>query len=230
MLRSVLAVVLLCLAGCATGSPTTEEQDLVDRSTLTVQGMMTAREGHDAQPLLQRARGVLVCPQLFKAGFVLGGSGGGCVLVGRGMPGPGGGGGWSSPAFYQLSSGSIGLQVGIQDSELMLIVLTQRGLQALIDSQFKIGANAGLAFATLGTGVEGATTAALRADIVAFSRSRGLFAGLSLDGSLIDVLSRWNAAYYGRPIGAQEIVLEGQGNNPGAAPLREMLARFSGPG
>ena len=224
MLRPLLAgLLLLGVAACATGSPT-EEQDLVDRSTLTVQGMMTAREGHDARPLLQRSFGVLICPQLFKAGFVLGGSGGVCVLEGRGQNG------WSNPAFYQLSSGSVGLQVGIQDSELMLIVLTQRGLQALIDDQFKVGGAAGLAFATLGTGVEGATTAALRADVVAFSRNRGLFAGLSLDGSLISVKSAWNAAYYGRPIGAQEIVLEGQGNNPGAAPLREMLARFSGAG
>jgi lipid-binding SYLF domain-containing protein len=216
-------LLLLGLSACASGSPTAE-QDLVDRSTLTVQGMMTAREGRDARPLLQRAFGVLVCPQLFKAGFVFGGSGGECVLSGRGPNG------WSNPAFYQLSSGSFGLQAGIQDSELMLIVLSQRGLQAIIDDQFKIGGAAQLAFATLGTGVEGATTAALHADVVAFARSRGLFAGLSLDGSLISVNSAWNAAFYARPIGAQELVLEGQGNNPGAAPLREMLARFSGPG
>lgn len=223
MLRSVLAVVLLCLAGCASGLPS-EQQDLVDRSTLTVQAMMTSSQGRDARPLLQRATGVLVCPQLFKASFLLGGAGGQCVLAGRGPNG------WSSPAFYQISSGSLGLQAGIQDSELMLIVLTKKGMQALIDNQFKIGANAGVAFTTLGAGIEGATTAALRADIVAFARSRGLFLGVSLDGSIISVKSAWNAAYYGRPIGAQEIVLEGQGNNPGAAPLREMLARFSGPG
>ncbi len=81
MLRSVLAVVLLCLAGCASGLPS-EQQDLVDRSTLTVQAMMTSSQGKDARPLLQRATGVLVCPQLFKASFLLGGAGGQCVLVG----------------------------------------------------------------------------------------------------------------------------------------------------
>ena len=219
VLRSVLAAVLLVLAGCAGNGSPTQEQELVDRSTLTVQGMMTAREGRDARPLLQRATGVLICPQLFKAGFVLGGAGGPCVLAARGPNG------WSSPAFYQLSSGSVGLQAGIQDSEVMLIVLTQRGLQALIDNQFKIGAAAGLAFATVGTGVEGATTAALRADVVSFARSRGLFAGLSLDGSLVSVKSAWNAAYYGRPIGAQGDPAGGPGQQPGGG----ALARDAGP-
>lgn len=226
MIRPILAALLaLVLSACAssTGSPI-EQQDLVDRATLTVQGMMAAREGQDARPLLQRARGVLICPQLFKAGFVVGGQGGNCVLVGRGAQG------WSNPAFYQFSAGSVGLQVGLQDSELMLIVLTDRGLQALIDDQFQIGGSAGLAFATLGTGVEGGTTAALHADVVAFSRSRGLFAGLSLDGSFVGVRSAWNTAYYGGPTAAQQLVLQGEGNNPGAAPLREILARAASPG
>lgn len=224
MLRVVLGAVLLALAGCAGNGSPTEQQDLVDRSTLTVQAMMTARDGHDARSLLPRATGVLICPQMFKAGFLIGGAGGDCVLAARGPNG------WSNPAFYQIGSGSFGLQAGIQDSEVMLIVLTKRGLQAVIDDQFKLGADAGVAVATLGAGIEGATTAALSADVVSFARSRGLFAGLSLDGSVISVKSHWNAAYYARPIGAQEILMEGQGTNPGAAPLRDMLARFSAPG
>lgn len=203
------------------------QQDLVDRATLTVQGMMSAREAKDAAPLMKRARGALVCPRVFKAGFVFGGQGGTCVLIGR-LTSGGQYSGWSNPAFYDLTSGSFGLQVGIQDSEIIFIVLTDRGLQALIDSQFKFGAEAGLAFATLGTGVSGSTTAALKADVVAFARSRGLFAGLSIDGSLISVRSDWNAAYYGQPIATQQLVEQGGGTNPGAAPLREMLARFSG--
>ena len=223
MIRACVVVLacLLSLAAPRTARAQAEQQDLVDRATLTVQGMITAPEGRDARGLMRRARGALVCPRVFKAGFILGGSGGGCVLAGRAN------GNWSYPAFYSLGSGSIGFQAGIQDSEVMFIILTDRGLQAIIDSQFKIGADANVAFATLGTGVEGSTTAALQADIVAFSRSRGLFAGLSLSGSVIEVRSDWNAAYYGRPTAAQQIVIQGEGGNPGAAPLREMLARFS---
>jgi lipid-binding SYLF domain-containing protein len=165
---------------------------------------------------------VLICPRIFKAGFILGGQGGSCVLTAR-SPG-----GWSSPAFYDIGSGSIGLQIGVQDSELVFMLLTDRGLRALMDNQFKIGADASIAVATIGAGVEGDTTAALRADIVAFAKSRGLFAGVSLQGSLIGVKSDWNQIYYGAPLAASQIVMQGQGNNPGAAPLREMLARFAG--
>ena len=226
MIRSMLAVATL-MVGLATAphpaSAQVEQQDLVDRATLTAQGMMTAPEGKDARALMQRAHGALICPRIFQAGFVLGGRGGSCVLVGRAN------GNWSYPAFYSLSSGSIGLQAGIQDSELLFVILTDRGLQALIDNQFKIGADAGVSFATYGTGVSSSTTGNLKADIVAFARSRGLFAGLSFDGSLITVRSEWNTLYYGKPIAAQQLVIQGEGSNQGALPLREILAKFATP-
>lgn len=220
MTRWLLAALVLLLPFAARAQ--TDQQALVDRATLTVQEMYGTNDAVDARSLLKRARGALICPQVFKAGFILGGSGGGCVLVARGAAG------WSSPAFYDIASGSLGFQIGIQDSQVVFMVLTDRGLQALLDNQFKFGADASLAVATIGGGVEGSTTAALRADIVAFSRTRGLFAGISLQGSLIGVRSNWNAAYYGQPYAAQQIILQGVAANPGAEPLREMLARFSG--
>ena len=172
--------------------------------------------------MLRRAKGALICPRIFKAGFILGGQGGDCVLVGRGPEG------WTPPAFYAVGSGSFGLQIGVQDSELVFLILTERGLRAVLDSQFKIGADAGIAVATIGAGLEGDTTAALRADIVAFAKSRGLFAGVSLQGSIISSRSEWNQIYYGQPLAASQIVLQGMGSNPGAAPLRETLARYAG--
>lgn len=226
MIRCLLVTLILSLTALAAPRPAfaqADQQDLVDRATLTVQGMMTAPEGKDARGLMQRAHGALVCPRIFQAGFVLGGRGGSCVLVGRAN------GNWSYPAFYGLSSGSIGLQVGIQDSEVLFVILTDKGLQALIDNQFKIGADAGVSFATYGTGVSSSTTGEFKSDIVAFSRSRGLFAGLSFDGSMISVRSDWNALYYGKPIAAQQLVIQNEGANPGAAPLRETLAKFSTP-
>jgi lipid-binding SYLF domain-containing protein len=220
MARLLLAALLALLPFAARAQ--TEQQSLVDRSTLTVQDMLGTDSSADARNLAQHAKGALICPRIFKAGFILGGQGGDCVLVSRGP------GGWSAPAFYQIGSGSIGLQIGVQDSELVFLVLTEKGLQAVLDSQFKIGADAGIAVATLGAGLEGATTAALRADIVAFAKSRGLFAGVSLQGSIIGSKGDWNQAYYGRPLAAQQIVMQGEANNPGAAPLRETLTRLAG--
>ncbi len=199
-----------------------EQQTLVDRATLAVQEMLGDGSPDDLHRLVRKARGALICPQVFKAGFFFGGEGGSCVMVGRLQSG------WTSPAFYGMGSGSFGLQFGIQDAQVLLIVLTEKGLHALLDSQFKFGANAGLAIATFGGGLQGSTTAAFHADIVAFSSARGLFAGIALDGSLIGVRSSWNQAYYGHPIGAHAIVLQGEGSNPGAEPLREVLGRFSG--
>jgi lipid-binding SYLF domain-containing protein len=220
MIRLVLAFLLAAIPLVARAQ--TEQQTLVDRSTLTVQEMLGGSPNSDARSLIRRARAVMVCPRVFKAGFIFGGQGGGCVMSGRLQSG------WTDPAFYGMGTGSIGLQIGIQDAEVLLIVLTEKGLHALLDSQFRIGADAGISFVTLGAGVAGATTAAFRADIVAFSQSRGLYAGISLEGGLIGARSEWNQLYYGRPLASEQIVLGGEANNPGADPLRETLARFSG--
>ncbi len=209
------------IAQAQTAPGQTEQQALVDRATLAVQDLMTTSNSTDPAGLLRSARAVMICPRVFKAGFILGASGGGCVLVARD-----GSGSWSDPAFYDMGSASFGFQIGIQDSAIVMMILTDHGLSAVMDSQFKIGADAGVAVATLGAGVEGATTAALRADIVAFAISRGLFGGVSLQGSLLTTDTANNQAYYGQPLGARQIVVQMQANNPGADPLREMLTRY----
>lgn len=216
MLRLFIASLFALLPIAAQAQ--TEQQTLVDRATLTVQELFSERVNPDSRGLLKNAKGIMVCPRVFKAGFILGGQGGGCVLVSHAN------GSWSNPAFYGLGSGSIGLQIGVQDAQIVFIVLTEKGLAALMDSQFKIGADASIAVATIGAGVSGATTAALRADIVAFAQARGLFAGIAIDGSIISQRTDWNQAYYGQALSPQQIVLNGQGSNPGADPLREMLA------
>jgi SH3 domain-containing YSC84-like protein 1 len=219
----LLFVLLFALTACSSQAQSqTEQQSLVDRSTLTVQELLSDQNASEARNLLKKAKGAMVCPRVFKAGFLVGGQVGGCVLVGRTQNG-----GWSNPAFYGMGSGSVGLQIGVQDAEIIFIVLTDKGLRALLDSQFKFGADASVAVATIGAGVSGATTAALRADIVSFAKARGLFAGISLEGSLLSSRSDWNQAYYGQLFGAQQIVLDGQGQNAGAAPLQEMLARYA---
>lgn len=223
MIRSGLAMAFAAALAAApfAAHAQAEQQELVDRATLAAQDMLNDRDGHDAQGVLRQARATMICPQVLRAGFLFGGQGGNCVLVARD-----GAGSWSSPAFYTLGSGSFGFQAGIQDSEIMLMILTERGLRAVMDDQFKLGGDAGAVFIQWGGGVEGDTTAAVGADIVGFTRSRGLYAGISLSGSVMASKSLWNRAYYGREEAAQQIVLSMDANNPGASPLREVLGRF----
>jgi lipid-binding SYLF domain-containing protein len=200
------------------------QQELVDRATLAAQEILDGSQGNDARNLLPRARAVMICPRVFRAGFLFGGEGGGCVLLARG-----GQGSWSSPAFYSVGGGSFGLQAGIQDAEIMMMILTTNGLRAVMDSQFRLGADASVAVVTVGGGVEGATTTNLNADIVAFARTRGLFAGVSLQGSVMSSDSEGDALYYGQPVGPVEIVMAMRVNNPAADPLRTVLMRYGAP-
>jgi SH3 domain-containing YSC84-like protein 1 len=217
---AVLAMMALLQAGCSANSPG-EQQTLVDRATLTIQDLMTQTVSDGPKDLLRRAKGVMVCPRIFKAGFFFGGEGGNCVLLARA-----GNGTWSYPAFYTIGSGSFGLQFGIADNQLMMLIMTERGLNAVLDSQIKLGANAGIAIATLGAGVQGSTTTAVGADIVAFSASRGLFGGVALEGSVMSSQTPWNQSYYGQPYGARQLVMQMQGSNPGADSVRDVLTRY----
>jgi lipid-binding SYLF domain-containing protein len=218
---AVMALIALALAGCAQGSG--GEQTLVDRAALTVQEMMTQNVSQDPKSLLRRAKGAMICPRVFKAGFFVGGEGGSCVMLARS-----GNGTWSYPTFYDIGSGSFGFQFGVQDSQLLLLIMTNRGLNAVMDSQVRLGANVSVAVATIGAGVQGSTTAAVGADIIAFAAARGLFGGVSLEGGVMSARIDENQSYYGQPLGARQIVLQMQGTNPGADPLREVLTRYGG--
>jgi lipid-binding SYLF domain-containing protein len=222
MIRLVVAgMSALAVSACTNGSG--GEQSLVDRSALTLQDMMTQNVSQDPKSLLRKAKGVMICPRVFKAGFFVGGEGGSCVLLARS-----GNGTWSYPTFYDIGSGSFGFQFGIQDSQLLLLIMNERGLNALMDSQVRLGANASVAVATLGVGVQGSTTAAVGADIVAFAAARGLFGGVSLEGGVMSARIDENQSYYGQPLVARQIVLQMQGTNAGADPLREVLTRYGG--
>jgi lipid-binding SYLF domain-containing protein len=222
-MKSVLLAAALALVPVLARAQT-DQQDLVDRSTLALQDAVLLHASQQPRMTLTHARAVVICPQMFKAGFFFGGAGGDCVMAARAANGT-----WSYPAFYTIGSASFGLQIGVQDSEVVMMVMTNRGLNALLNSSFKIGAGASVAIAVIGGGVQGDTTAAVGADIVAFSISRGAFAGISLEGSVLDSLTGWDQKYYGQPVDARQIVIDMQGRNPGADPLREVLTRYGAP-
>lgn len=195
------------------------QQEMIDSANRTIANFTGDGAPSEFERHMKSAVGVLIIPQLIKAGFIIGGEGGGGVLLARG----GSGAGWSAPAFYSLASASVGLQAGAQASETVLVIRTRKALEKLLEDKVKFGADAGLAVVSIGGGVEGSTTTAAGADIIAFSRSKGLFGGVSLEGSVISPDPEANSAYYGRPVTPREILFEGKGGKDGAAALRTRL-------
>jgi lipid-binding SYLF domain-containing protein len=198
-----------------------KRQSLVDQCLRSASKVLSGKDYPDALRLMGKAKAVLIIPELVQGGFIIGAAGGRGVLLTRS-----GAGDWSYPAFYGMGSGSIGLQAGGKVSEIVFIILTEKGLQAILNSKFKFGAEAGVTMVAVGIGMEGASTAAGGADIVAYSNSAGLFAGASIEGSYLDADNDWNALYYGQGAGARAIVLDRRYTNPGADPLRQFLAKW----
>jgi lipid-binding SYLF domain-containing protein len=216
---AILSCVLLS-APVLTATPAfagPDEQASVDHAIGTLQDLRRDKEFGNARELLRTARAVMIAPRIFKAGFFFGGEGGTALLMVRGRHG------WSDPAFYTIASGSFGLQIGAEQSEMILFIQSERALRAVMSSHFKIGAGAGLAIATLGSNVGGATTANVGADIIVWASSSGAYAGITLDGSVIEPQNNADASYYGRPVTTADIVLRQEVSSPGAAALRRTL-------
>ena len=198
-----------------------KRQSLVDQCLETSRKVLSGKDYPDVLKLMPKARAVLIIPELVQGGFIIGAAGGRGTLLTKSGPGN-----WSYPGFYGMGSGSLGFQIGGKVSEIVFIVLTEKGLNALLSSKFKFGAEAGVTMVAVGAGVEGATTMAGGADIAAFSNSTGLFAGASIEGSYLDADNDWNAIYYGPGATTQAIVNDRRFTNPGAEPLRKFLAKW----
>lgn len=195
----------------------TAEQVVVNGARKTLADLRHDKAFGNARALLRRAKAVLIVPKLVKGGFIIGGEGGQGVLMVRRS------GGWSDPAFYVIGAASFGLQAGLEQSELILLVMTQKGLDGMLRDEFKIGAQAGIAVVTLGSGVEGAIGGATLPDIVVWSSSTGLYGGLTIDGSVIRGQPNDSTAYYGRLVTSRD-VLFGHVTSPRAAALRQEIA------
>jgi SH3 domain-containing YSC84-like protein 1 len=217
----LMAATLAALAALMAPASAQEEQGLVDKARVTLESMAAQEDMIEMRRMLAKAQAVFIAPQMIKAGFIIGGEGGSGVLLAR-DPNTGG---WSPPAFYTLAAGSIGWQFGGEVSELVLVVYTAKGLDAMLKSGFKAGLDGSIAVGPLGKGVEASTTANLRNDIFSFSRAQGLFAGVSLEGAVIQPRENWNEAYYGKKLTPREIVTGVGGAGRASEALRQALAK-----
>jgi lipid-binding SYLF domain-containing protein len=206
---------LLALGGQAWAQ--TEQQDVVNAAETTFSNFMRDPDMTCLQRHLSSAKAVVIAPQVVKAGWILGGSGGRAVLFARKEQT----GRWEGPAFYNLATASVGFQAGIAVSETVMLVTTEKGLNSLLATSAKLGGDASIAAGPIGAGAN----ADIATDFVAFSRSKGIYGGVNLDGTVISVADGWNHAYYGRPVLPTDILLTAQAHNPQADRLAEALSR-----
>jgi lipid-binding SYLF domain-containing protein len=187
---------------------------LVEKAQIAFEAFMADNKMEAFHGLLKKAKGVFIAPQLLKGAFVVGASGGSGVLVVRDKKT----GEWNGPAFYTIGGVSFGLQLGGQASEVVLLVMTERGVSSLLSSSLKLGADIGIAAGPVGAGVS-ASTANLSADILSFSRSKGLYGGISVEGAVVATRGDWNEAYYGKPVTPTDTLIQDEVTNPQAAKL-----------
>jgi lipid-binding SYLF domain-containing protein len=171
------------------------------------------------QDLLDKAECVIVLPSVVKAALIVGGSYGRGAMTCRGgehFNGP-----WGAPTMMVLEAGSVGFQIGGQATDFVLLVMNSRGANAMLTSKVKLGADAAAAAGPKGRNAQAATDVTLRAEVLTYSRSRGLFAGISLDGASLRPDEDANEHVYGKKLTAKEIVLNGAAPAPVAA--RQLL-------
>jgi lipid-binding SYLF domain-containing protein len=223
---TAIGLMMACLVAVAQPSAADdalEARQLVEQAQLTIESFAADSNMGAVRDLLAKARGVFIAPKVLRGAFIIGASGGSGVFLVRGENTKK----WSEPAFYSIGGVSFGLQAGGEASEVVLLVMTERGVSALLGNNFKLGADASIAVGPVGAGVAGAT-AGLSADIISFSRAQGLYGGISLEGSVIDVRDGWSSAYYGKSVTPTDILVRHTVSNPQSAALTAAVAKASG--
>ena len=178
----------LLLAGCASTSTPNDARATADAAQATLARFVQDPEMTWLRQNLPRARAVLISPRILQAGFIIGGSGGNAVLQARTTAAPG----WTGPAFYKMGTGSIGLQAGAEATEMVALVLTEKGLNKFLSTDFKLGGDVSVAAGPVGAG----TGANIAADMVVYVRAKGLYGGLNLSGSVVSIDDTANKAFY----------------------------------
>jgi lipid-binding SYLF domain-containing protein len=202
-------LLLMCLCAILAGWPayaaeSNEAERLRDAARILDETMNVPEKAIPAA-ILEKAEAIAVCPSVIKGGLGIGAQHGRCVLSARNREG----GTWSQPAFLSLNGGSFGAQIGAQAVDLILVVMNRRGLENLLDNEFKVGADASVAAGPVGRGAEAATDIQFRAEILSYSRARGLFAGVTVNGSVIKEDEDANRRFYGRPVSNRDLIDQG---------------------
>src|SRR5712672_2230427 len=217
-LTKYLAAALLLIPPAAFASPASGDKDKDEVNRIenagTVMEEVLNVPDDIPQDLLNRARCVVVLPSVVKAAFIVGGSYGRGTMVcrtGKDFRGP-----WGAPAMYALEGGSVGLQAGGEATDFVILVMNNRGKESLLKTKVRLGADATIAAGPKGRTASADTDAYMRAEMLSYSRARGVFAGISLEGSTLRPDKDANHRLYGKQASAQKIVLESRVDAPPA--------------
>jgi lipid-binding SYLF domain-containing protein len=205
-LLAMLSLGTLCWAGTAREDAT----DRLDNATNVFREIMSAPDSGIPEEVLEHAKCVAVIPHMVKGGFIFGGKGGKGVATCRTASG------WSAPAFITISGGSWGLQIGVQAVDLVMIIQNEKGMQKLLESNFQLGADASAAAGPVGRHASAGTDWKLDTEILTYSRAKGAFAGLTLEGASVRQDNDSRKAIYGRKVTTRDLLL-GKVSAPAAA-------------
>jgi SH3 domain-containing YSC84-like protein 1 len=200
-----------------------DARQIVEKAKLTVEQFQADENMGALRDLAKKAKGMLIMPQMLRAAFIVGGSGGSGVLMARDEKA----GKWNGPAFYTLGGASFGFQAGADAAEVVILAMTDRGVSKLLSPQVKLGADVSVAVGPVGGGAA-AATAGLSADLISFSMAKGLYGGFSVDGSVAGVRAALNEAYYGKPVTPADILIKGAVKNAHANGLMGAVAKLGG--
>lgn len=226
-MKSFLVFLLLSLLVVPTAlagkNERTDEVDRVKRSTEVFREIMSAPDKGIPEDLLDKAECVVIVPGLTKAALGLGGRYGKGIVMCRKSDRS-----WSAPLFIRIEGGSAGFQIGVQKTDVVMLVMNRHGMDKLLGDKFTLGADASVAAGPVGRSATAQTNVRLDAEILGYSRSKGLFAGISLDGATLRQDKDDNRDFYGKDIDARALLMEGTMPLPSEArPLAALLSRKS---
>ena len=216
-----LFIIFLLVAACAADEDREKVVGRVREAGTVLDEIMSAPDKGIPEEIMGAAECVAIVPSLLKGGFVFGGE------YGRGVATCRGPNGWSAPAFFKVGGGSFGLQIGGQAVDLVMVIMNQRGMQALLSSHFQLGADASAAAGPVGRHAEGMTDWKMRAEVLTYSRARGLFAGVTLNGAWIKQDNGDTRAFYGRNIAFSKILRGEIQAPPDAQPFLAAVAKYN---
>ena len=218
--QCMLVIMLVLVSFAITSVQTFAEEDfskpdeLVLKSDAVFKSFMVDKDMEWLRENVVKAKGIFIVPRMTRGGFIIGGSGGSGALLAKNRKT----GKWSYPAFYTMGAVSFGMQIGADATEIILLVMSDKGMDAMLSNEFKLGGDAAIA-----AGPVGASTKVQTADILAYGRSKGAFIGVAVDGSVISPRDKWNTTYYGKEVTLVNILINQTESNPQADNLRAAL-------